>query len=76
MNSDLKVGDRVNLVDIGDYYLGPANPEVGSEWECEGTVTRISDETIKVNWDNGTTNWYSGLHSDLEIVGFSLALPV
>lgn len=76
-NSDLEVGDRVVLLDHGYYRAGPRNPFVGSEYECEGTVTDIWPDEIAVDWGYGNWNTYLSWNSDLQLVGGpSTVLPV
>lgn len=78
-NSDLKVGDRVVLLDLYHYDARPDNPFVGSEYECEGTVRYVDDEETAVDWDNGTWNTYYPWCCDLKLVDKSISgveLPV
>lgn len=66
-------GDRVCYTS-GRHCVGPANPVVGSEHECPGTIMSIGGgplhEQISVAWDNGTRNYY--MTKDLELVGSNL----
>ena len=57
-------GMRVKLTNpMGHYFIGHANPAVGSEHECAGTIDCVSEvdseETIiRVKWDNKSSNAY------------------
>lgn len=56
----INIGDNVML--ISDCYgVGRSNPVKGSEYECSGVVVSKDDNqgTIKVDWNNGTTNTYT-----------------
>lgn len=59
MLSDLKVGDRVMLSADTIYYTSNDNPAIGSEWECEGVVTKNDGGWVHVDWDNGYHNTYT-----------------
>ena len=53
-------GDKVLLLQ-GYYVPGYANPCIGSEWECPGTVVEIiedDEDYIVVVWDNDSENTY------------------
>jgi hypothetical protein len=52
-----KTGQRVKLIN-GYYPPEHANPCTNSEYECEGTVTRVKDDLATVKWDNGYINAY------------------
>jgi hypothetical protein len=60
--SNVGVGDVVMLLpDIYEPRL--ANPAMGSEWECLGTikhihVTNFRIDYIDVEWENGSINGY------------------
>jgi len=60
-----KKGDRVKLKE-GFYFPTTANPCIGSEFECAGTIHRIESDawddippTMVVNWDNNNRNSYT-----------------
>lgn len=58
---NVKTGQKVMLVFPDEEYdIGPANPVVGSEWECRGTIADYEPDGdgISVDWDNGTYNGY------------------
>ena len=50
--------DRVKLKE-GHYYPTQANPCIGSEFECAGTVVTGEPNSVSVIWDNGKRNGYS-----------------
>jgi hypothetical protein len=56
----LEIGDRVNYVS-DNHGQSPANPLVGTRFECSGTVLNVimGGDSINVEWDNGTHNSYS-----------------
>lgn len=58
-------GDRVVFYDNSrtGYSVGPSNPLVGSDWECEGTVVgqRNPPHNVQVQWDNGRYNVYKAV---------------
>lgn len=58
MKRDFKIGDRVVLVNAGDYGVNKANPEVNSPYECAGTVIDRGFSWVTVEWDNGDQNDY------------------
>lgn len=63
------VGDRVFLHETTHWILGDNNPARGTEWECEGIVTRVySNNSIDVRWDNQRTNTYKALDGDIRPV--------
>lgn len=64
----LEVGDRVILRDNHPYETGPANPCVGSEWFCEGTISHTEINIYSVMWDNGEWNTYKRIGGGLELV--------
>ena len=50
---------RVVLVHPKEYYkIGPSNPAVDTEYECEGQITRVGESDIEVLWENKTANIY------------------
>jgi hypothetical protein len=55
-----KIGDRVkanpNFEWGSDYY---------GKWEREGKVTRVSDRTLSITWDDGYSVYYSFACSSL-----------
>jgi len=56
---ECKAGMRVLLTDPDpEYDIGPANPRVGTQWECIGTIDEESGGSIGVLWDNGNHNGY------------------
>lgn len=57
MNLKLKKGDRVKLIKLKrDWVLAKDNPLVGSQYECEGTITDVRSSCYRVGWDNGEIN--------------------
>lgn len=64
-------GTRVKLYKPDPMYIiGPANPVIGSRYECEGTITNSSSSTgIGVRWDNGSSNGYRNNELCLSIEG-------
>jgi hypothetical protein len=74
--SEIETGERVLLTEDGGYDPDKSNPIVGTEFECEGTITEVDpmseedeeddfqhyDENacIYVKWDNGHENVYKG----------------
>ena len=64
---NFNIGDRVILKSgicyRQGYSLNSANPEQGSEYACEGTVTSSYPDVL---WDNGKKNIYD--NGDLEKV--------
>ena len=62
LNNDVDYieGARVKLLP-GNYLAKKSNPEIGSTWECFGTLNEkslISAHMYKVSWDNRTRNSY------------------
>lgn len=56
---DCLVDMRVRLTDPDDgYSIGPRNPAVGSQCECEGRVVSCNHHRIYVKWANGFSNDY------------------
>lgn len=52
------IGSRVKMVGKQLHYIiGPRNPLVGTQWECDGIILSI-DDRIKVKWSNGYQNQY------------------
>jgi len=58
-----KLQDRVVLIYEG-HGTSRENPVKKSKYGCAGTVSRLSDEYIHVDWDNGARNVY--YHTDLD----------
>ena len=57
---ELKLYSRVKLLP-GFYNRGKINPSINSEYECAGTiirVTRTKQFVYQVKWDNGIPNAY------------------
>jgi hypothetical protein len=53
------VGSRVKLAKPNRAYaIGRSNPAMGTQYECEGTITTKSYSGIYVLWDNGCSNSY------------------
>lgn len=68
-NTHLKAGDRVILLSHTTHSTGKYNPAKGSEFFCEGTVKSISvSGSLRVNWDNGTHNFYESKNNDLALL--------
>lgn len=60
---------RVLLIS-GDYPANEEDPLIGSEYECEGLVTKHTDDDeypLEVAWDNGQVNQYKP--GNLDIIG-------
>ena len=56
----MNIGDRVIFVNNPEgYSIGRSNPIKGSEWFCEGIVTKVGS-SIGVAWDNKEHNSYVG----------------
>ncbi len=59
-NMEINVRDRVILTSR-IYGITKQNPVYGTSYSCKGIVTSIGGrpgDSIKVAWDNGTTNIY------------------
>lgn len=57
--SECSVGLKVKLSHPDAHYqIGPTNPAVGSDFECEGTIKHLNKGNIMVLWSNGTSNSY------------------
>lgn len=68
-NIHLKAGDRVILLPNTTHSIGKYNPAKDSEFFCEGTVKSISvSGSLRVNWDNGTHNFYESKNNDLALL--------
>jgi hypothetical protein len=73
---DFTVGDRVVFVNNPyDYVVGSANPLLGTDWACIGTIISINDTAIEVHWDCGPCNIYresclAPFHSVLSTLSF------
>ena len=59
-SKDAVVGSRVKLAKPDRAYtIGKSNPAMGTQYECEGTITFTkSYSDIHVLWDNGRSNSY------------------
>lgn len=56
---EISKGMRVVLTaPDNSYNINETNPEVGTVWECIGTVASCSSGSISVVWDNGCSNSY------------------
>jgi hypothetical protein len=56
------------------YSLGPANPRIGTEWECTGRITEVYGDTINVSWKNGFTNSYKD--NELSLLSLSSCIDL
>lgn len=41
-----------------DYVIGHSNPATGTKYECFGIINSVGIGSIRVIWDNGTSNTY------------------